>query len=192
MYFKKLSIAAALSLSFVGMGAAQASNLVTNGTFNTLSGWTVTQLTTGDIYASNNAAVFDGSTTGEFITQTLSGLTIGDTYQFTFQVNVSNDAPASFAAYFGSSTLLPAVNGAGTGQYVTYTETATATAASEVLKFQGYNSNGMTKLTNVNGIDLTSAGNVKAVPEPEVLGMMMAGLAVMGLVTRRKQSASLA
>jgi hypothetical protein len=172
------------------MGAAQAStNLVSNGTFVGLSDWTVVQATSSSIYAAGNVANFVGIGAGDSIAQTLSGLTVSDTYEFTFELNTGSQLPASFEADFGSTVLLGPITAAGTGQYVSYDIKAVATSATEVLKFSGYNAPGDTELRNVSVTDYTtSAGNLSSVPEPEIFGLMMVGLSVISLVTRRKQN----
>ena len=111
----------------------------------------------------------------------------GHRYDISFYVAPSGLIPASFAADFGTTTLVseinpPGVNDPANGNYLLETFTETATASSELLAFFGFDNSSFVSLDDVSVTDLGAA----AVPEPASLALVAAGLVATGLIRRRK------
>jgi len=171
------------------MGHAAPLNLVTNGGFETgdFSGWTLVgdQTLNGvtcapGFGAEGNCAAFFGpiGTTGG-ISQALSGLTVGGSYDVSFALEASGDAPSSFTASFGGVTLLNLVNPpATTPPYTDYTFDVQAAATSETLTFNFRDDFGF--------ITFDAVSVTAAVPEPATLALVGTGLAGLGFARRRR------
>jgi hypothetical protein len=126
----------------------------------------------------------DGSTyifTPGIGTITMSGLTSGDEYQIQI-FNVNGGRPTTYTSGTNSVIVGGAVTGAGPGQYVI--GTFTANSATDSFTFQ--NTPGSTidvAAGEVNGLSLRDLSDV---PEPSTYAMMLAALALLGVVIRRK------
>jgi hypothetical protein len=193
MYFKKLSIAAALSLSFAGMGAAHA-DLVTNGSFiSGLTGWTVTDASSGTNLKVDLLPGLDFGATASIddtVSQSLTTIANHE-YQISYDVIIGTDSgPTHFESEWGGSTttVLENVTTAAATQTVAVESfDEVASSNSTLLTFAGYNQNGKNVLTGVSVTDLGVASNLNSIPEPEVFGMMIIGLSLISFAVRRKQ-----
>ncbi|HEY4083593.1 MAG TPA: PEP-CTERM sorting domain-containing protein [Burkholderiaceae bacterium] len=139
------------------------------------------------------------------VKQTVSGLTVGNTYQLSFLTGFGSQNDAHLAggltAYWQASLGAQTQNGnaaksayepaqyANTtyGQWVSSTLTFTATSASEVLQFlaivppQGMPTSAAIGLSNASLVDVTP------VPEPATLALSVGGLALLGYSVRRQR-----
>jgi hypothetical protein len=194
------------TLAVLGTGMAQA-NLLNNGSFDaqTVSGpyvasgfeYLARPLTGWDVYSGwRGVILFDGSyqpvadganaiqleKPGDTVSQTFA-TTIGQTYQLNYALSAYDDGSG---AYTGGMN----VSVAGVSQFVTthtnqFTNESlsfTANAASTTLTFLSVG----TFFQNYPQLDNVSVNATTAVPEPQSLAMMLAGLAAVGLVRRRK------
>jgi hypothetical protein len=145
-----------------------------------------------------NFAGADGAFWVAPITQTITGLVVGQTYELSFdwaaaqQYGYDGDTTSQWTASLGSQSFSTAVynlpnHGFSGWMHETYTYTATATT--EVLSFLATGTpNGLPPFALLDGVSLTATNSpaaVSAVPEPETLAMMLAGLAAIGTTARR-------
>jgi hypothetical protein len=156
---------------------------------------------------SADAVTADAGISVGAIYQTVTGLTVGDTYLLTFSQatmqadDISN--PQAFTAawqvYFGTGSAANAATsptvtgtsmynpGGGSSSWVTDTIALTATAASETLAFFASDSAGQPPFLLLDGVSLTDEG--AAVPEPGSLALIAVGLG--GLVFARHRRAAI-
>lgn len=196
---RKLTMVVASSLLMAG--AAQASpNLVSNGDF--FAGgtdWTLTDsssssnFTSGagcaDVNAATRPNCFVGGATGVVgtLSQTVSGLTGGSSYQVSFELanTFGNTPPNSFTATFDGNPVY--YLGPSSGQpdpdtnfgWTVVSRVRTAATGSADLVFSFQNDTGNYLLTNVS---------VTAVPEPGTYALLLAGMAVMATAARRRRA----
>jgi hypothetical protein len=184
-------LGAILAAACAATGAHAAPNLVANGGFETgdLTGW----VQTGDptlagatcasgfgAGGSSCAAFFStfGDTSG--ILQTLTGLTVGQTYDVSFAFESSSAATTGINASFGGQTLLDLTAApAATPGYTDYSFDVVATSSTETLSFGLKDDFDFVELDDVN---------VSAVPEPGSLALICTGLVAIAFVSRRRSN----
>lgn len=182
--------------------ASQAQNLVTNGSFEqdtpAIDYWTITPNLIGwtgapDIELRNNydGTAQDGASFVELDTFANSAMSqvinatglVELTFWYAARPNVaagSNDL--SFSLGNLSGTLLQGVAGGGTIEWIKYTGIADlGTSGSATLTFTALGTSDMAggSLDNIS---------VTAVPEPETVALMLAGLGLVGGVARRRRA----
>ncbi len=207
--FAKLAILA-LSLGLASPALA-ASNIVTNGGFDSgLSGWTVSPNTTeiyaadGNVYSSccgtgalasqtDAFAAFGGGSVANVSTLSQALLTIpGQDYTLSFDLTALGGGSQNFSAsLFDGSTLLGSlISTATAGQpFSTYSLNFFATSASTNLVFN------VTPFGTGAGdsIDpILDNVSVSAAPEPATWAMMILGFGLIGSALRRRRTAPLA
>ena len=122
------------------------------------------------------------------IQQTLTGLTVGSTYNLSFaiasELNCCANAEVSYLS--GSSTTSQIFSATNSGTYWTDWSTHSmnfiADSSSVTFQFKDVN-----PTTNGHDIGLDNV-SVTAVPEPETYALFMAGLGLMGFVARRRKN----
>lgn len=133
------------------------------------------------------------------LSQTISGLTVGNTYAVSFWSLVNHGyepaVTARWAVSFGDSTQYsPLLNGqaAQTSYTPAWTSSSlnfVATSATQTLSFaaQWFGATpGVTpEVLNLDGVKLTQ---IAAVPEPTSLSLLLAGLTVFGFIASRRRS----
>jgi len=203
---RKVLIAALLATPLFAMAN---DNLLVNGSFEAtaqgnnswsiykpgIAGWT-TDADMG-VEVRNNVAgsAFDGvryvelDTTGNsWISQTLT-TTVGQWYTVSFAYSNrngvatdSNGLKWSFGDTAEVATPL-AFNNTGNNQWTTFSTTVLATSASTTLKFWAAGK------SDSYGSSLDNISVTAAVPEPETYALMLAGLAAVGLMAKRRKHA---
>lgn len=212
---------ATLSVLLLAAFTARAESLVVNGSLNgsianmdVPTGWTVLEGTPDTMDPTSNVGVSgwlsfgvaptvspDGGTwvglgiDGSYIErfgQTLSGLTIGQTYTVSWQAanfgvnNASN-------SYLGSNAIGVMLDGVSIGQGATLslssswsTESLTfvATSTSQLLSFSLAGTD--KAYLGIDGISVTAGGVTPAVPEPATWALMAIGLVGVGAMRRRQ------
>lgn len=181
----------ALLATAAAVPALAASNIVTNGSFETgnFSGWTQF----GDTGFTGVAGYFltnpsDGSYQSYFgpvgstggIVQSLSTVA-GGTYEISFDMRADAGGQL-FEASFGSATLLSGSFSSGVG-YTTYNYTVQATGASTDLRFATQH------LPSYYQLDNVIVSSVASVPEPGTWAMLIAGFGMVGFASRRRTTA---
>jgi len=213
---------ATLSVLLLAAFTARAESLVVNGSLDgsianmdVPTGWTVLAGTPDTVDLTSNVGVSgwlsfgvaptespDGGTwvglgiNGSYIEsfgQTLSGLTIGQTYTVSWQAanfGINNSANS----YLGSNAIGVMLDGASIGQgdslslssaWSTQSLTFVATSASQLLSFQLATSE--KAYLGIDGISVTTGGTTPAVPEPSTWALMAIGVAALA-ATRRRQA----
>jgi hypothetical protein len=127
------------------------------------------------------------------ITQTITGLTVGNTYTLSFeyafaqQKGYGGATSQNISASFGGTTIFTsspnyALPSYGFSGWSTETLNVTATNSSEVLSFLAYGNLPVPPFALLTGVSLTGA-----VPEPATWAMMIVGLGAMGVAARRRR-----
>lgn len=146
----------------------------------------------------------DGGYATGALTQTISGLTVGQQYTLSFEWGGAQftDIPSSAGPYWvgwdvsfgaagttgetfsvgGSGTTIPAN---GFLDWAVATTTFTASAATQVLSFLATGPSGLPPLSLLDGVVLTPV--TPPVPEPSSLALLLAGAGVVSLVVRRRR-----
>lgn len=200
MSIKKTFVCAAIAASAF---AAQAQNLVVNGSFEANSiaagNWITVNSTSGWTGAPNieirNSAVGNAQQGSNFVELDTSGnsgmfqdVTTGaGWYQLSFWYSArqgvaagSNGLDFTFGSLSGN--VLANVAGANSGNvWQQYTANVLLSAGNNRLTFEA------TGLSDSLGGSLDNV-SVTAVPEPETYAMMLAGLALMGSIARRRKN----
>ena len=188
-----LAAFALVAVLLVGAPTAFATNLLTNGSFETgdFSGWTHTGDTTFDSVQCGGGAQ-DGlcfASLGPVGDQGFLGQSFSDTpgtqYTFSFWLAASGDDVSNFSASWdGTSVLnLSDPNTGGNWQQFSFTETGTG---SDTIQFSFRDDPAFLSLDNVSVS--TSGGGTT--PEPSSLLLLGSGLLAVGGVVRRKFQAN--
>jgi hypothetical protein len=138
-----------------GASPAQALEFVTNGNFDSdITGWTssgwnrgtqAAWVTTGNNSASNPAN----------ISQTISGLVVGQTYNFSFDYQ-GGSSTSGIIATLGSTTLASVIINNFVNDFTTFSNSFVASQTSATLNFQGY-SEGLFSSISLDNVSLTDA-----------------------------------
>ena len=143
-----------------------------------------------------NFIALDGdSTVRGPLTQTISGLTVGNTYTLSFEWGAgqlrSRDGATTEQLIYGlgnTSFATNVVSNASHGftGWNTVSQNFTATSTSQVLSFMSVGTpNGLPPVALLDNVSLTAA-----VPEPTTWGMMIVGFGAVGAAMRRRRSAT--
>lgn len=209
-------IIALAALAALSAGASAATNLITNGsfestvvnagswnTYNSVPGWTITTAAgpasshgleirndvVGIAEDKNNFIELDGYENDK-ISQTLTGLVVGATYELSFWYSDRTGVAGSSQGWqasigtgvgaFGAYEKGTSFNTSGGNQWREFTAIFTANSKSETFSLWGIGTSDSlgTSIDNISVI---------AVPEPGTLGLFAAGLAVLGLSARRRK-----
>lgn len=145
---------------------------------------------------SGNFVAMDGDYKTGAMTQTITGLTVGKVYSFTFnyayaqQEGFTGDTIQHLIVGFGNSSFttpnydLASKSFSG---WSTYTGTLTANATSEVLSFLAYGNTPVPPFALFSNVSITGS-----VPEPATWAMMLVGLGVIGAAARRRHNITIA
>jgi hypothetical protein len=188
-----LAIISALSIAVCATSSASATNIVTNGDFETgdFTGWVLSGSTSAFSAATKAADLTAGtSTTNGTISQIINGLTAGNQYTVSFDLSV----PVSysyFEAIFGSETVLlsPASTSSNRFSYL-----ATASSNSQNISFNTRADSPYSFI--LDNVTITE-GNVpppppSAVPEASSWAMLIAGFGLTGAAMRRRRTVAVA
>jgi hypothetical protein len=183
MLFKKF--VAVSALVFAAFGASAQGNLVVNGDFQTgtFAGWTKSGNTSlsdviSNTVTSNHSFVWRAGSTGSlgYISQNIA-TQIGQTYSFSYDVYNTATRNSIFEAYFDGVKIAGFTNEVHNWTHYSF-DNLVATGLATEIKFGARNDPSFTRLDNVT---LTAA-----VPEPETYALMLAGLGLIGAVSRRR------
>ncbi len=129
--------------------------------------------------------------------QTITGLTVGHTYDLTFQMAGAQESDKfgattdSWLVTFGNdsqkSTVLSNPTHGFTG-WINQTMSFTATSTSQVLSFLAVGTpTGLPPVSLLDGVSLVDT--VAAVPEPQTWALMLAGIGALGVALRKRRNA---
>ena len=194
--------------TFTGVfGADGGSQLTTAST--SLTGWTivggeVAVLKTPNAYnlaasVGNNFLDLAGYTNAGFpkgVSQVLAGLTVGQTYAFAMDLGIRNGAcvgggdnchgPVQASASIGSTSQTFTEASAVAGNvWGTFGFNFVATAASMTLTIDGVSLPAGNEFIGLDNVSVAPAV-IGAVPEPETYALVLAGLAVVGPIARKR------
>jgi hypothetical protein len=115
------------------------------------------------------------------VAQTISGLTVGTTYSFSFAARIgsTSNLENNLAVLFGGTEIF--AQELSNTAYAVFTATGVATSTSAELRIQGYNRPTMTFVDNV------TIAAVSTVPEPSTYALLGTGIAALGLVARARR-----
>ena len=135
--------------------------------------------------AACQSAEIDYNTYGDVV-QTVSGLTVGKTYDVSYLYGGRSGTGLQQINVFFGGAQLGGVNTAVVGQWTSYSFLVKATATSEVLEFAALN----TGIAPSYGNEITNVA--VSAPEASTWAMMLAGFAGLGFVGYRRQKAAFA
>lgn len=149
----------------------------------------------GKAAGAGNFAALDGAYQNGPLSQTISGLTVGKKYTFSFdyafsqQYTYNQDTVQHLTETLGGQTFVTsnyALPEHGFSGWTKYTTTIKATGASEVLSFLAYGNKPVPPFALVSNVSLTGG-----VPEPATWTMMILGIGGIGAMARRRRAADL-
>jgi hypothetical protein len=202
--FSKIVGAALGALALVSAAPAFAANLITNGDFSTpdvnggwgifsqaQSGWSnATDVGVeigrsgyglGCYTASCQNLEVNANTFGD-VSQTVTGLTVGRTYDLTFAYGGRPDGGPQSLQVMVNGTILDTLSGS-VGVWTPETYNFTANQAAETIEFKSLNVGGLASYGNeITGVTLAAAA-----PEPGAWALMIMGLGMVGAALRRRQ-----
>lgn len=156
--------------------------------FQDLEDWTVSGgsptafLSTTPVNSGNFAATFTSNVGDAYLSQTLSTVA-GDSYTFSFYLDVVGGETLMQADWNGTTELdLTSTSTIASG-YQLYSYDVTATSSSTVIQFGGLDPVGYNYLDDVE-VNLIPSG--AAIPEPSTIPVLAVSLILMGIVVRRK------
>jgi hypothetical protein len=181
-----LVVVALLAVLLVGAPTAFATNLLTNGSFETgdFSGWTHGGDTSFDGVTCGGGAE-DGSCYAFLgpvgdqgtLSQTFSDV-VGGHYTFSFWLATFGDSPSNFSAYWDGTQIFSQTDPNTGGVWTNYSFTQTGTG-NDTIQFSYRDDPGYIYLDNVSVSPVTT-------PEPSSLLLLGSGLLTVGGVIRRK------
>jgi len=187
-----LVVAALVAVLLVGAPTAFATNLLTNGSFETgdLTGWT--ESGDGVVLANGPFSYYSGAQDGSWylgmgpvggdatLSQTISD-TAGTHYTFSFWFASVGDSPSDFSAFWNSTQLLSLTN-PNTGVNWTEFSYDVVGTGSDTIQFSFRDDPAWMALDNV----FVGNGPPPTTPEPSSLLLLGSGLLTVGGVIRRK------
>ena len=187
-----LVVAALVAVLLVGAPTAFATNLLTNGSFETgdLTGWT--ESGDGVVLANGPFSYYSGAQDGTWylgmgpvggdatLSQTFSD-TAGTHYTFSFWFASVGDSPSDFSAYWNSTQLLSLTNPNTGVNWTEFSYDVTGTG-SDTIQFNFRDDPAWMALDNVS-VSQSGGGTT---PEPSSLLLLGSGLLTVGGVIRRK------
>ncbi|MFI5116070.1 MAG: PEP-CTERM sorting domain-containing protein [Terriglobales bacterium] len=188
-----LVVAALVAVLLVGAPTAFATNLLTNGSFETgdLSGWTLGGVS-GTIVVTGPFSYYSGAEDGSWyvglgpvggdgtLSQTFSD-TPGTHYTFSFWFASAGDNPSDFSAYWDGTQLLSLTN-PNTGVNWTQFSFDVVGTGSDTVQFNFRDDPAWLALDNIS----VGTGPPPTTPEPSSLLLLGSGLLTVGGVIRRK------
>ena len=176
-------------LAFAPMANA---GIETNGGFETgdFTGWTQFGDSAFDFVDSSsphsgNASAFFGAVDSSGISQTLTTIT-GQKYEVSFWLANDEGTPNAFSWSWNGVAQASSFVDSAAADYTNYSSLMTATGTATVLSFSFQN---QTNFWRLDDVQVTDTGiNVSTVPEPETWLLLSAGLGVLGLVKRRRNT----
>ncbi|MEO8298908.1 MAG: PEP-CTERM sorting domain-containing protein [Burkholderiales bacterium] len=177
---------AALPLGLASMllfGTAQAAELVVNGDFAAgSSDWTSSATLPDTVAFASQAVALSGDSAT--LTQTLSNLVVGGSYDFSFDYFRTAGTGSAIHYDLAGATSLSG-DGFGSSSISALVPPYSFTALSNAVTITF---NGIAATTAViDNVTLTGPVAVSAVPEPETYAMLLAGLGAIGLMSRRRR-----
>ena len=192
MHFIKKSAIAAAILPMLISGAAQATEYITNGTFNnhpddatySQTGWTVNSgksllLVPNDFFLGNHfneTNDFSPGSLSQTVTDTKGTLVLSFNYGASGLV-----ASTIYESVVWNGITLKTIAGVSGMQNYSFNVQGTG---NDTLTFMGMNNSLLLSANMLSNVSLTPS--VSAVPEPETYAMLLAGLGLMGFMARRK------
>ena len=196
-HLAKAALAAALTLS--ATQAQAATELITNGSFETgdMTGWTTDSAAGLNPFGTTYGTGMDGkywhwlSGYEQQITtsQTVSGLSVGTTYNLTFimasEFTASDSLRVSVNGGPGTIFTASPYNGQFWDNWMSESYSFVATSGSETIQFDSVGLNPSGFDVGLDKVSLLAAGG--AVPEPTTWAMMLMGFGLVGFGLRNRR-----